>query len=115
MVLAAVGIYGLISYSVDQRTGEIGIRMALGANRTTVLRMIILQALSLTGIGLMIGLAGAVIFTRVLQSMLFRVKPTDPAILSGIVFLLLAIVLLASYLPARRATKVEPVEALRYQ
>lgn len=114
-ILAAVGIYGLISYSVEQRTGEIGIRMALGADRTTVLRMIIVQALALTGIGLTIGLAGAVVFTRVLQSMLFRVRPTDPAILSVIVFLLLAIVLLASYVPARRATKVEPVQALRYQ
>jgi putative ABC transport system permease protein len=115
VILAAVGIYGLISYSVDQRTGEIGIRMALGAKPSTVLRMIMLQALSLTGIGLVIGLLGAVVFTRVLQSMLFRVRPTDPAILSGIMFLLLAIVLLASYVPARRATKVEPVEALRYQ
>lgn len=115
MVLAGIGIYGLISYSVNQRTCEIGIRMALGANRSTVLRMILLQALSLAGFGLAVGVAGAVVFSRVLQSMLFNVKPTDPSVLAGILALLLGIVLLASYVPARRATKVEPVEALRHQ
>ena len=115
VILAAIGIYGLISYSVDQRTSEIGIRMALGANRSAVLRMLILQSLVLAGIGLVIGLAGSAIFSRVLQSMLFKVKPTDPAILSGILVFLLGIVLLASYVPARRAMKIEPVEALRHQ
>jgi putative ABC transport system permease protein len=115
VVLAAIGIYGLISYSVNQRTNEIGIRMALGASPSTVLRMILLQALSLAGIGLTLGLAGALVFSRVLQSMLFNVKPTDPSVFAGILLLLLGIVLLAGYVPARRATKVEPVEALRYQ
>jgi putative ABC transport system permease protein len=115
VVLAAVGIYGVISYSVNQRKGEIGVRMALGANRSAVLKMVMLQALSLAGIGLFIGLGCAVVFTRVLQSMLFRVKPTDPAILTGILFFLLGIVVLASYFPARRATRVEPIEALRRQ
>jgi len=115
VVLAAIGIYGLISYSVNQRTNEIGIRMALGANRLMVLRMIMLHSLWLAGMGLMIGLGGAAIFSRVLQSMLFRVKPTDPAVVTSILAFLVGVVLLASYIPARRATKIEPVEALRYQ
>jgi putative ABC transport system permease protein len=115
MVLVAVGIYGLISYSVAQRTNEIGIRMALGADRFAVLRMVLSQALILAGIGLIVGLICAAIFTRVLQSMLFGVKPTDPVIFTVILAFLLAVVFLASYVPARRATKVEPVEALRYQ
>jgi putative ABC transport system permease protein len=115
VVLAAVGIYGVISYSVSQRKSEIGVRMALGANRSTVLRMVMLQALSLAGVGCMIGLAGALAFSRVLQSMLFQVKPADPSVLAGILFFLLGIVVLASYLPARRATRIEPIEALRHQ
>jgi putative ABC transport system permease protein len=115
VVLVAVGIYGLISYSVAQRTNEIGIRMALGADRFAVLRMVLSQALLLAGIGLIVGLICAAVFTRVLQSMLFGVKPTDPVIFTVILAFLLAVVFLASYVPARRATKVEPVEALRYQ
>jgi putative ABC transport system permease protein len=115
VVLVAVGIYGLISYSVAQRTNEIGIRMALGADRFAVLRMVLSQALVLAGIGLIVGLICAAVFTRVLQSMLFGVKPTDPIIFTVILAFLLAVVFLASYIPARRATKVEPVEALRYQ
>lgn len=115
VVLAAIGIYGLISYSVAQRSGEIGIRMALGANRSMVLKMVLGRALSLAGWGLLIGLACAVFFTRVLSSMLFGVKPTDPAIFALILFFLFAVVLVASYIPARRATRVEPVSALRYQ
>jgi len=114
-LLAAVGIYGLISYSVMQRRGEIGLRMALGADRSTVLGMILKHVLSLAGLGLLIGLIGAAIFTRLLQSVLFQVKSTDPVVFAGIVALLLAVVLLAGYIPARRATKVEPVTALRYQ
>jgi putative ABC transport system permease protein len=115
VLLAAVGIYGLISYSVMQRRGEIGLRMALGADRSTVLRMVLGYVMSLAGVGLVIGLMGAVLFTRVLQSVLFHVKPTDPVIFMAIVVLLLGVVLLAGYIPARRATKVEPVTALRYQ
>ena len=115
VVLVAVGIYGLISYSVTQRTGEIGIRMALGANRLTVLRMVLSQAMMLAGIGLMIGLVCAVIFTRVLASLLFAVKPTDPVVFAAILVFLLGVVFFASYIPARRATRVEPVTALRYQ
>lgn len=115
VILAAIGIYGLISYSVAQRSGEIGLRMALGADRSTVLKMVLTHALSLAGMGLLIGLAGAVVFTRVLRSVLFAVKPTDPAIFAGILVFLFAVVLVASYIPARRATRVEPVSALRYQ
>jgi putative ABC transport system permease protein len=115
VLLVAVGIYGLISYSVSQRTGEIGLRMALGASRVTVLRMVLAYALSLAGMGLLIGMLGAVIFTRVLQSMLFSVKPTDPVIFTAILAFLFVVVLVASYIPAQRATKVEPVVALRYQ
>jgi putative ABC transport system permease protein len=113
MMLAAIGIYGLISYSVVQRSGEIGIRMALGANRSSVLRMVLLQALSLAGLGILIGLVCAAVFTRVLRSVLFAVKPGDPAIFALIMALLLAVVLVASYVPAWRATRVEPVSALR--
>jgi putative ABC transport system permease protein len=115
VTLAAIGIYGLISYSVAQRSGEIGIRMALGANRFSVLKMILMQALSLAGLGILIGLVCAAIFTRLLRSVLFAVKPTDPAIFALILALLLAVVLVAGYIPAWRATKVEPVSALRYQ
>jgi putative ABC transport system permease protein len=115
VTLAAIGIYGLMSYSVTQRAREIGIRIALGANRSTVFRMILSQALSLAGIGVAIGLVGALVFSRLLQSMLFNVKPADPPVFAGILALLLGIALLASYVPARRATKVEPIEALRYQ
>jgi len=113
--LTAIGIYGLMSYSVNQRTSEIGIRIALGANRSMVVRMILLQALSLAGIGVAIGLLGALVFSRLLQSMLFNVKSTDPLVFAGILALLLGIAILASYLPARRATKVDPMVALRYE
>ena len=89
--------------------------MALGADRSTVLRMILKHVLLLAALGLSIGLIGAVIFTGLLQSVLFQVKSTDPVVFAGIVALLLAVVLLAGYIPARRATKVEPVTALRYQ
>lgn len=115
MMLAAIGIYGLISYSVAQRSGEIGIRMALGANRSSVLRMVLMQALSLAGLGILIGIVCAAVFTRVLRSVLFAVKPGDPAVFGLILALLLAVVLVASYVPAWRATRVEPVSALRYQ
>ena len=115
VVLTAIGVYGLISYSVVQRTSEIGIRMALGANRFSVLRTVLSEALSLAGMGLVIGLVCSVIFTRILRSLLFAVRPTDPGVFTLIVVFLFAVILLASYIPARRATKVEPVIALRYQ
>jgi putative ABC transport system permease protein len=113
LVLAAVGIYGVISYAVGRRTREIGVRVALGAPGGEVLRMVLRQALELAGIGAAIGVAAAFATTRVLQSLLFGVSATDPLILLTVPLLLVGVALLASYVPARRATKVDPMMALR--
>jgi predicted permease len=113
LVLSAVGIYGVISYSVNQRRAEIGVRMALGAHASQVGRMVVAQSLRVAAVGIVIGLAGAFATTRVMQSLLFAVSPTDPATLVGVTILLVMIGALASYAPARRATKVDPVEVLR--
>jgi putative ABC transport system permease protein len=113
LLLAAVGIYGVIAYSVTQRTQEIGIRMALGAQHTDVLRMVVRQALLLAVAGIVIGGAGALLLTRLMEGLLFQVKPGDPltfAVVSGV---LAGVALLASYIPGRRATRVDPVIALR--
>jgi predicted permease len=116
--LASIGLYGMIAYSVSQRTREIGIRMALGANHGNVLKMILRQGMTLTMIGVALGLAGAYILTKYLESltsMLFRVNPRDP-LTFGITALLLTIVaIVACFIPARRATKVDPLVALRYE
>ena len=114
LVLAAVGVYGVISYAVSQRTQEIGVRVALGAQRGDVLRLIVGHGALLGAIGIAIGLVGALAVTRFLRTMLFGVSPFDPASFAGVSALLTAIALLASYLPARRAARVDPVEALRY-
>jgi len=113
LVLAVTGLYGVISYGVVQRTHEIGIRMALGAGRRDVLGLVMRQgmALALAGIGL--GLVGALVLTRAMQSLLFSVRAADPATFSLVALLLLAVALLACYLPARRATRVTPITALR--
>jgi putative ABC transport system permease protein len=114
LVLAAIGIYGVIAYSVVQRTREIGIRMALGAIRTDVLHLILRQGVRIGLLGLALGMAGAYLATRMLASMLFGVNPHDPLVFLGVAASILIVVLLASYIPARRATRVDPLVALRY-
>jgi len=115
VVLAAVGIYGVMSYTVSQRTQEIGVRMALGAQLASVRTMILGQTLKLTLIGVAIGLAGAFVVARFLTSLLFGVGTYDPVTFLGVASLLVAVALAASYLPARRAMRVDPIVALRYE
>jgi len=115
LVLAAVGIYGVIAYAVSLRTRELGIRMALGAWRHDVLRMVLMQGAALTGWGLLAGLAASLALTRFLGSMLYGVKSWDIATSFVVAIILAAVALVASYVPARRATKVDPIVALRYE
>jgi predicted permease len=113
LLLAAVGVYGVLSYSVSQRTQEIGVRVALGASRGQVLRLVVTHGLWLTGIGVLVGLALAPVGTYAAQSLLFHVSPFDPVSFTAVAVLLMAVAFLASYLPAVRATRVDPVTALR--
>jgi len=115
LLLASIGMYGVISYSVGQRTREIGIRMALGAERNNVFGMILGQGARLAGLGIAIGLVAALGVTHLMASFLFGVQPTDPLTFAAVSLLLLAVALLACYIPARRATRVDPMIALRHE
>ena len=115
LLLASIGIYGVMAFAVAQRTREIGIRMALGARRTDVLRMVVLNGMKLAVLGLAIGLVASWLLTRFISSLLFGVQPTDPLTFGAVSACLLLAALLACYVPARRATKVDPLEALRYE
>ena len=113
LFLAGVGVYGVLSFSVSQRTQEMGVRIALGAKQSDVLRLVVRQGVTLAAVGVLLGLVGAFGITRVIRSLLYNVTPTDPLSFGGVALFLAAIAVLASYLPARRATNVDPIIALR--
>lgn len=115
LVLAIVGIYGVISYAVAQRMHEMGIRMALGADKKDIFRLVIGRGLKLAGIGIAIGLVAPFTLTRLMSSLLYKVSPADPLTIIGSAILFLAAALLASYIPARRASRTDPMVALRYE
>jgi ABC-type antimicrobial peptide transport system permease subunit len=115
LLLAVCGIYGVLAYAVAQRQREIGVRMALGAQTADVLRLVVGQGVRLVLAGLIIGIILAFALTRVLVSLLYEVKPTDPVIFVAVSLLLAAIALLACWLPAQRATRIHPMDALRYE
>jgi hypothetical protein len=113
LMLTAVGLYGVMTYTVSQRTHEIGVRIALGAPPTGIVRLVLRESTLLVGAGLLLGLAAALALTRVLSTLLYAIKPTDPVTFLFVSFLMLAVGFFACYVPARRATKVDPMMALR--
>jgi putative ABC transport system permease protein len=113
LVLSSIGIYGVIAYSVAQRTQEIGVRMALGANRLDVVRLVVAEGMAIAAVGVSVGLAGAFALTRVMRTMLVGVSPRDPVTFVSGALILLTIAVVASCVPALRAARVEPVTALR--
>jgi putative ABC transport system permease protein len=115
MILAIVGIYGVMSYTVSQRTHEIGLRMALGAETRQVLGMVVREGLLLTVIGVLIGVTGAAAATKAMGGLLFGITSTDPVTYLGVTALLVAVAVIACYLPARRASRVDPLVALRHE
>jgi ABC-type antimicrobial peptide transport system permease subunit len=115
LMLAAIGIYGLMAYSVEQRTQEIGIRLALGARASQVKNMVVFQGMRLAIVGVVIGLGASFWLARFISSLLFGVTPRDPLVFAGVPALLTAVALVAVWLPARRASRVDPMIALRYE
>ena len=115
LILALVGIYGVMSYAVSQRTNEIGIRMALGAQASHVMKMVVGEGMKMAIIGLILGLLGALTVTRFMEGMLFAVKPTDLMTFASVSVVLAAVALVACFVPALRAIKTDPMVALRYE
>ena len=115
LALAAVGIYGVVAFSVTRRTQEIGIRVSLGAQRSNILRLVVGEGARMAAFGVVIGIAASLAITRLMSSLLFGVSATDPLTFVGVAALLSSVALLASYLPARRAMRVDPMVALRYE
>jgi putative ABC transport system permease protein len=115
LLLAGIGIYGTISYVVSERTRDIGVRIALGASRTSILQMVLRQGLGLAVAGATVGLLGALVVSHLMAGLLYGVSPNDPLTFVGVTLVLTAVALMACYIPARRAMRVDPIVALRYE